>query len=243
MRTKLAIVCIILSSCIQPTGPDDVADVAASPELSPIEEERTGMELNALQIYPAYYQEDSGTIYGIPADLQGLKHKVKIEVTGTVEKDGEAVEVKPKVVTFYASGGGELIIVTERTEPAQTEGEEPTVIRETFVQDIMDTGEIIKDTYEEMDEVVPQRDHVVEEFSGFVINHPAAGDNSELWNTYPDFVTDVTPQGHGPIIRDMIHGAVRLDHGLLIASERGLEFVPEKRVSANVVAGPGRLWH
>ena len=210
-----------------PQPPANEPDETGEPTMPEPTTTTPAIEMQPLPIYPAYYTDENGGIWGIPEDLQGMKHRVKIEP--------EATPPAATVKDFFTSGAY-IYLTIERTDPATEEDGEPVVTTVNFRQSVGGAAIEVVETIP----VKPTAARITATIHDFEILD--TGTASELWNQQPEFVTDITPNGHGPIVRDEITAAIRLDHGLLFASDVGLEFLPTKKMSTNTISGVGRLW-
>lgn len=226
----------------QADTPTDTPTGEPSPQSDPAPtgEGETQMNLQALPVYPAYYVTDTGAIFGIPATLQGLKHKEKIEVLEVYTDENDDPATRPAPVHDFWITDGAIFVTIQYNEPPATEGEEPTIVQEHFRQALgSDTIEATA-TPAEKPEIV----RMVGSVPGFRVDEALREGVmvSELWNQYESFVTDATPNGAGPFRYPMIHAVERLDYGLVFGVGSELLYLPANRASVNSVAGAGRLW-
>jgi len=208
-----------------PTTPAEPASPPATPQEEPT------MKLLPIPIYPAYYREDGGNIYGIPADLQGMSQKEKIDV---LQEDGSPAPV----TDFYVYGRDIYLEVRYNTPP---EGDMPVEHTEFFVQalgsaDIVGAENVLP---------CPEPASITAQLAGFTIETGTYDGQpvSEIWNKDPAFVATTTPKGCGPFRYPMVSAYAQQDAGLLFAVEdAGLYFIPQRRSAADQVAEAGRLW-
>lgn len=244
---KVALLCIaaIYSACTQQPlspGPDyvPVYREATEPDESPdtesedtkpekIEpEEEELMYLTALPIYPAYYWENGATLWGIPANLQGLTQKEQIIVEQT---NGE-----PAPVADVFTVGGNMYVKIEYLDP---NGIQKTEYHRQAVGTAM-----IEPVNAEDVPAKPEPSRVVVNLPGFTIEEAEyEGETvSEIWNRHPSFIEPGCPKGCGPFRYPMVTGYAEQERGLLFATGGALLFLPANRSSPNQVAEAGRLW-
>lgn len=234
----------LLSGCPQPMDattetqdapPASSPDGANAPDGQDTAQEET-MQLQPVPVYPAYFTANQGSpaqVYGIPATLQGLHDKKKIDFK---QDTGDPAPV----VDFFIDGGYIYLTVFYMTSPV-VEGDPPIEHTEYFRQAVGSQTIGSASTLPGK----PDAARVTASLNGFTVEQSTyEGDPvSEIWNTADQFVTSATPNGAGPFRFSMVHGAARLDNGLLFATgNAGLMFLPAERTSTNEIAGIGRLW-
>lgn len=231
-KVLIGAVALAIASCMQATTTITPSLAEDPPQTEPaIEsepEEEKPMKLQPIPAYPAYYREEAGSIYGIPADLQGMTQREKIDV---LQDTGEAAPV-----TDFFIKGGVIYITAHYFTPPKKEGGVPVEHTEYFSQMLGSQTVNASDSIPEK----PEPKHITANLKGFVIEK--VGQVSEIWNKDKAFVSPQTPKGCGPFRYPMVSGYVEQDAGLLFATGDALLFIPANRTAPNLVSEAGRLW-
>ncbi len=196
------------------------------------------MTLKPLPIFPAYFFDLNGVLWGIPATCQGEHDKVKIDIVEMV--DGTE---KPVVVEAFCIADGMIAVQVENgTNEA---GEKQYMY---FGQAVggNDIDEIACNSFEFS---APIRQTVALEGFAFYTTVYKGVEYTDIYNTGAALAKETTnPRGYGPVRVPMVDAYLLTENGLVFttgntgAGACGLAFWPKNRTSINPVAEAGRLW-
>jgi hypothetical protein len=225
----------VITACM-PIGDMSIAQYSAvEPDENnslDIPQEEQSMEpilsLQPIPVYPAYFVNEAGTIFGLPSEIQGSEQKVKIDL---IAKDQEGNEIAVTVRQFF-SKDGKLYFRVEYMEQEQF-----------FAQQI--GTDMIEEIAEEDFPTEPESTRQIVNMPEFSIKQAEYNGEqvSEIWNLNPLYVSEKTPNGAGPFRFGMVDAYRLMDNGLLFnAVGVGLRFIPFNRTAVNVVSESGRMW-
>lgn len=215
-----------------PAAGSAAEDNQTAPESGELPEEVRIMILKPLPIYPAYYFDCNGVLWGIPRDLQGELQKVKIDVVEL--SDGEE---KPVVVESFCIAEGMIALQVEIG--ANNVG---VMQYAYFGQAVGSTeiGEIASNSFE----MPPSVRQVVNLPEFNICTTVYKGEEySDIYNCSAAMKQyTANPKGYGPVRVQMVDAFAVLDNGLLFTTGTQLAFWPSNRTAVNFVAELGRLW-
>ena len=246
----MPLVALLLAACVQPTvyiptietpieTPiiEPVADPEPTEDKTPIEapaepiadepQERITPMINAIPAYAAYIVDQCGTIWGIPANLQGCTQKERI-VISTVD----GAEIPSSELTVFTLAGYLYI-------RREVQGETGPIL--DYYRQLIGSDDVeIIDAMPEM----PAESRIVLDCDDWLIETVVVNghERTDIYNRHDIRGYTKTAKGCGPIIREMVTGYAMLDNGILWMSTSGAEFCPNNRLSADQIAEPGRLW-
>ena len=242
---------VLLAACVQPTVyvptietaqvetpiVEPVADPEPTEDKTPIEapaepiadepQERITPMINAIPAYPAYIVDQCGTIWGIPASLQGCTQK---EIIHLSTDDGQ--EIPSSELTLFTLAGY-IYITRNRNADA---GPVIDYYRQAIGSTIVEVVDTIPPMPEEKRVTLDSSEWLIETA---IINK---AERTDIYNRHELRGYDKGAKGYGPISRNMVTAYVILDNGILWMSTSGAEFCPNNRLSADQIAEPGRLW-
>jgi hypothetical protein len=229
----IGVAALALASCMQATTTIAPSQADPPPKPEPATEskpeEQTPMKLQPIPAYPAYYREDAGSVYGIPASLQGTMQKEKIDV---LQDDGSPAPV----TDMFIKGGVIYLTAHYFTRDPDDPPADPVEHTDYFSQ--MLGSQTIESIASIPGKPNPKR--VVINLAGFTIEENKGV--SEIWNTFKDFIEPGCPKGCGPFRYPMVQEYAQQENGLLFCTGDELLFIPQKRTATNVIAEAGRLW-
>lgn len=227
---------IALATCTQITNVYPVEPEDTETETTVTTEETETKEdilIKTIPNYPAYIVDQCGTIWGIPATLQGPLHKERIEIQDT---DGNAL---PNV-DLYTVGGYIYVVHKYSTDDGKGASIENT---DYYKQAIgSDTIELVTEVPDKPAEERATLDSAAWLIETSVISGVTL---SYLYNRNADIIKAYEYTGEKGVMickRTRIIGFVALDNGILIMTENGAEFCRCNRASMGNVSEPGRLW-
>lgn len=188
--------------------------------------------INAIPAYPAYIVDQCGTIWGIPASLQGCTQKEIIRLS-TVETDNApSIEIPSSEVELFTLAG----YIYVRRNRTTSDGQAIDLYRQMIGTDEIEIVDSVPD--------MPAESRVVLDTPAWLIETVIVNSQprTDIYNRakLPGYKDN--PKGCGPIIRQMVTGYAVLDNGILWMSTSGAEFCPSNRLSAEQISEPGRLW-
>lgn len=183
--------------------------------------------INPIPAYPAYIVDQCGTIWGIPAMLEGCTQKQIIHLS---EDDGE--EIPSSEISFFTLAGYIYITRNRNTDSGPVIDYYRQAIGSTIVE--------VVDTIPPM----PEEKRVTLDSSEWLIETAIINkaERTDIYNRHSLRGYDKGPKGYGPISRSMVTAYVILDNGILWMSTSGAEYCPNNRLSADQISEPGRLW-
>jgi hypothetical protein len=189
--------------------------------------------IKAIPVYPAYIVDQCGTVWGIPATLQGPLHKERISIQDT---DGNELSN----VDLYTTGGYIYVVHKYST----SDGTGATIENTDYYKQAIDatTIELVTEVPDKPAEERATLDSTAWLIETSVISGVTL---SYLYNRNADVIKAYEYTGDKGVMmckRTMITGFVVLDNGILIMAENGAEFCRCNRASMNSVSEPGRLW-
>lgn len=172
--------------------------------------------LMPVTVYPAYVVTDYGSIFGIPASLQGAMQREPVQIT---DVDGNTPHGKISVYTVR----GILYVVREWTDNT---GVEHT---DYYAQDLSADG-VPKIELVESAPKMPEQERVQFDSPEWLIKSVVLSgiEFSYLYNRH-DSVWSGAGDGEWVGRKQKITGFVVLENGLMVVSEDGAQFCPSNR--------------
>jgi len=186
------------------------------------------LSLQPIPVYPAYFVNEAGTIFGLPSEIQGSEQKEKIDLKA---KDQEGNEIEVTARQFFSKDGKlYLYIYYMEYELFFSQQIGTNVIEEMSDGDFPDVPASTRQIVNMTEFSIKQAEYNGEQVS-------------EIWNLNPLYVSEKTPNGAGPFRFGMVDAYRLMDNGLLFnVVDEGLRFIPFNRTAVNTVSERGRMW-
>jgi len=224
----------VVSTPETPATTAPTVPTTTEPELTiPQEEIMEKITLSPITKYPAYILDQCGTLWGIPATLQGMYDRVKIDIS---KDDGSIIPVSE--IDFFTLDG--IIYLIHKYTTTDSAGATADAI-DYYKQ----TGGVI----EQVDTIPTKPVETRASYHGTrwlletsVIN---CVECSYLYNLDAAMIeAQGNYGGKGAYMKawPMVSGYVELDKGILVMTQDGALFWPVNRAAGSEVSEKGRLW-